>query len=67
MIENKPIMQTTRRYGHTLYTINAFGKNEETSTYEDRLLQLIRLEAEKCDSGKNESETNTTNQMIEEE
>ena len=62
MTENKPIMQTTRRYGHTLYTINAFGKPEGTNTYEDRLLQLVRLEAEKCDSNQRNNDTTTTNQ-----
>lgn len=56
MTEKKPIMQTTRRYGRTLYTISAFGKVEGTSAYEDRLL-LIRLETEKRNSGVNHSDT----------
>ncbi|MBR6571381.1 MAG: hypothetical protein IKK75_13105 [Clostridia bacterium] len=60
MTEKKPIMQTTRRYGYTLYTISAYGNPESTSTYEERLLQLIRLEAEKRDSDKTISTTTTT-------
>lgn len=56
------MMEMTRRYGHTVYTISAFGNPDTTNTYEDRLLHLIRHEAEKVDSGKrsNHPATNKT-------
>ena len=52
MTKNTPMMEMTRRYGHTVYTINAYGSSDTSNTYEDRLLHLIRHEAEKMDSGK---------------
>ena len=65
MTKNNPLMEMTRRYGHTVYTISAFGNSDTASTYEDRLLHLIRHEAEKMDNNKqsnrsanNPSETN---------
>ena len=50
----------TRRYGHTVYTISAFGNPDTANTYEDRLLHLIWHKAAKTDSSKkgNNSETN---------
>lgn len=50
MTEKKPILKTTRRYGNTLYIINTFGAADGTETYEDCLLQLIQMEAEKTDN-----------------
>ncbi len=50
----------TRQYGHTVYTISAFGSPKSACTYEDRLLNLIQHEADKMDSCKknsNDSET----------
>jgi len=65
MTKNTLMMEMTRRYGHTVYTISAFGNPDTASTYEDRLLHLIRHEAEKVDNNKqsnqsanNPSETN---------
>ena len=60
MTKNTPMMEMTRRYGHTVYTINAYGSSDTSNTYEDRLLHLIRHEAAKMDSSKkgNHSETN---------
>ena len=52
MTKNTPMMEMTRRYGHTVYTINAYGSSDTSNTYEDRLLHLIRHEAEKMDSDK---------------
>ena len=53
------MMEMTRRYGHTVYTISAFGNPEANSTYEERLLHLIQHEADKMDSSR-ESNINTT-------
>ena len=52
MTKNTPMMEMTRRYGHTVYRISAYGSPDASSTYEDRLLHLIRHESEKMDSGK---------------
>ena len=41
------MMEVTRQYWHTVYTISAFGSPESACTYEDRLLNLIKHEAEK--------------------
>ena len=50
MTKTTPMMEVTRRFGHTVYTISAFGSPDSANTYEDRLLHLIRHEAEKMDS-----------------
>ena len=55
------MMEVTRRYGHTVYTISAFGNPEANSTYEDRLLNLIQHEADKMDICKESHSTSTTN------
>ena len=55
------MMEITRQYGHTVYTITAFGNPEANSTYEDRLLNLIQHEADKMDSCKESRSTSTTN------
>lgn len=53
MTKTTPLMKMTRRYGHTVYTISAYGNPDSAHTYEDRLLNLIQHEAEKADgSGK---------------
>ena len=59
MTKATPMMEVTRRYGHTVYTICAFGSPESACTYEDRLLNLIQHEADKMDSSR-ESNINTT-------
>ncbi len=60
MTQPKPMMEMTRRYGHTVYSISAFGNPESASTYEERLLHLIRHEAEKMDGSKNYDDISTT-------
>ena len=52
MTKTTPMMEVTRRYGHTVYTISAFGSPESACTYEDRLLNLIQHEAEKSNGNK---------------
>ena len=61
MTKNTLMMEMTRQYGHTVYTITAFGNPEANSTYEDRLLNLIQHEADKMDSCKDSHSTSTTN------
>lgn len=61
MTKTTPMMEVTRRYGHTVYTISAFGNPEANSTYEDRLLNLIQHEADKMDICKESHSTSTTN------
>ena len=61
MTKRIPMMEATRRYGHTVYTISAFGNPESTCTYEERLLTLIRHEADKMDSTKQSNSNTTTN------
>ena len=61
MTKNTLMMEMTRQYGHTVYTITAFGNPEANSTYEDRLLNLIQHEADKMNSGKESHNTSTTN------
>ena len=55
------MMEMTRQYGHTVYTITAFGNPEANSTYEDRLLNLIQHDADKMDSCRESHSTSTTN------
>lgn len=52
MTKNTPMMEMTRRYGHTVYKISAYGSPDAANTYEDRLLHLIRHESEKMNSSK---------------
>lgn len=52
MTKSTPMIEVTRRYGHTVYTICAFGSPESACTYEDRLLNLIQHEAEKSNGNK---------------
>ena len=54
------MMEMTRQYGHTVYTISAFGSPESACTYEDRLLNLIQHEADKMDSCKKNSDDSET-------
>ena len=61
MSKTNPMMEVTRRYGHTVYTISAFGSPESACTYEDRLLNLIQHEADKMDRSKESHSTSTTN------
>lgn len=61
MTKTTPMMEVTRRYGHTVYTISVFGSPESACTYEDRLLNLIQHEADKMDICKESHSTSTTN------
>ena len=61
MTKITPMMEMTRQYGHTVYTISAFGSPESACTYEDRLLNLIQHEADKMDSCKESHNISTTN------
>ena len=61
MTKNTPMMEMTRQYGHTVYTITAFVNPEANSTSEDRLLNLIQHEADKMNSGKESHSTSATN------
>ena len=61
MTKTTPMMEVTRRYGHTVYTICAFGSPESACTYEDRLLNLIQHEADKMDRSKETNSNATTN------
>jgi len=47
MVKNTPMIELTRRHGHTVYSISAYGSQENDRTYEEGLLHLIRHEAEK--------------------
>ena len=60
MTKTTPMMEMTRRYGHTVYTISAFGSPESACTYEERLLNLIQHEADKMDSCKENSDIPAT-------
>ncbi len=44
MAKRIPMMQMTRRYGHTVYNISAYSNPDSDSTYEEKLLQLIHHE-----------------------
>ena len=59
MTKTTPMMEMTRRYGHTVYTISAFGCPDSAHTYEERLLHLIRHEAEKLDASVHQSDAHT--------
>ena len=61
MTKTTPMMEMTRQYGHTVYTICAFGSPESACTYEDRLLNLIQHEADKMDRSKETNSNATTN------
>lgn len=61
MTKTTPMMEVTRRYGHTVYTISAFGSPESACTYEDRLLNLIQHEADKVNRSKETNSNATTN------
>lgn len=61
MTKTAPKMEVTRRYGHTVYTISAYGTPNSAHTYEERLLNLIQYEAEKMDSCKKNSDIPATN------
>ena len=47
MARKTPIMEMTRRYGHTVYNVNAFCNPDSNVTYEEKLLTLIKHEADK--------------------
>ena len=45
-----PTCTFSRRLGHTTYSVNVFGKDDEAVTYEDKLLELIRSGALQTDA-----------------
>lgn len=51
MAKNIPMMEMTCRYGHTVYNISAYDNPDSGSTYEEKLLQLIRHEMMKLPAG----------------
>ena len=61
MTKTTPMMEVTRRYGHTVYTISAYGNPNSVHTYEDRLLNLIQHEADKMGSNKKNCDIPATN------
>lgn len=61
MTKTTSMMEVTRRYGHTVYTISAYGDPDSAYTYEERLLNLIQHEAGKLDSSKGTNSNSTTN------
>ena len=61
MTKTTPMMEMTRQYGHTVYTITTFGSPESACTYEDRLLNLIQHEADKMNRSKETNSNATTN------
>ena len=46
---NKPMTEMTRRYGHTVYTVRTYCNSDSKATYEEKLLTLIRHEADRQD------------------
>ena len=64
MTKTNPMMEVTRRYGHTVYTISAYGNPDSAHTYEERLLNLIQHESEKMDSHKNIVDNSKTKDNI---
>ncbi len=44
MAKRTPMMEMTRRCGHTVYNISAYSNPDSSSTYEEKLLQLIHHE-----------------------
>ena len=61
MTKTTPMMEVARRYGHTVYTISAYGNPNSAHTYEERLLNLIQHEADKMDRSKESRSNSTTN------
>ena len=51
MAKQTLMMEMTRRYGHTLYSISAYSNPNSHSTYEEKLLQLIRHEINNLSAG----------------
>ena len=51
MTKQTPMMEMTRRYGHTVYNISAYSNPDSGSTYEEKLLQLIHHEIDKLPAG----------------
>lgn len=51
MAKQTPMMEMTSRYGHTVYNISTYDNPDSGSTYEEKLLQLIRHEMVKLSAG----------------
>ena len=51
-----PTFTFSRRLGHTTYSVNVLGKDDEAVTYEDKLLELIRSGALQTDTSEKPEE-----------
>ena len=51
-----PTFTFSRRLGHTKYSVNVFSKDDETVTYEDKLLELILSGALQADASEKPKE-----------
>ena len=51
-----PTFTFSRRLGYTTYSVNVFSKDDETVTYEDKLLELIRSGALQADASEKPKE-----------
>lgn len=51
-----PTFTFSRRLGHTKYSVNVFSKDDETVTYEDKLLELISSGALQADASEKPKE-----------
>ena len=52
-----PVMEMTKRCGHTVYNVRAYCDPESKVTYQDTLLQLISSEANKQGNDNKERQT----------
>lgn len=52
-----PTFTFSRRLGHTTYSVNVFGKDDEAVTYEDKLLELIRSGVLQADASEKPEES----------
>ena len=46
MANTTPVIHMTKRYGNTLYSVNALCPAEGAGTFEEKLLELIRNESD---------------------
>ena len=50
MADTTQVIHMTKRYGNTLYCVNALCPTDGTGTFEEKLLELIRNESKHPDS-----------------
>ena len=58
MQRNVKMVCSSRRYGHTIFTVRAYCDPESKATYEEKLLTLIRHEADKQDEDDAKQQSN---------